>query len=82
MGTQFFPSKFFANDIVNESELFKIYNKSIQNSINNLYIHIPFCKTGCYYCHCFKYVGDQYKDDYLKYIDYLIKEIDYNYKLF
>lgn len=39
-----------------------------------LYIHIPFCKTLCYYCDFCKFINQ--KDDIIsKYIDHLIDEI-------
>ena len=38
-----------------------------------IYIHIPFCKSKCYYCDFVSYTN---KEDYIeKYIDALLKEI-------
>lgn len=50
-------------------------NIKILKPINaiNLYIHIPFCTTECYYCGYAKTTRLNLKDKYLK---YLIKEID------
>lgn len=41
---------------------------------NNLYIHIPFCKSLCKFCPYTKWVAGD--DKIKKYIDYLFKEID------
>lgn len=73
--TQFFPSYMFANDIYDLHRVDNIYS-TISNSSNitNLYIHIPFCKTRCKYCHCFSLLNSN--DEYEKYIVYLLKEID------
>lgn len=78
LGTQFFPSKFLCNDNYDLLKIKNIYSYSfVLNNINNLYIHIPFCKTRCYYCHCFTYVSDKFIEDYDLYTDYLIKNIDF-----
>lgn len=75
--TQFFPSKFLCKDTYNYSKIKDIYIKIFKENqnINNLYIHIPFCKTKCFYCHCFTHVWENFINDYDNYIDYLIKEL-------
>ncbi|MFM2240555.1 MAG: oxygen-independent coproporphyrinogen oxidase [Pseudomonadota bacterium] len=40
----------------------------------SLYVHIPFCKSLCYYCACNKIIT-QHHDKALTYIDYLEREI-------
>ena len=40
-----------------------------------LYIHFPFCKTQCMFCHCFTIISNNEKD-HNKIIDYLIKEVE------
>lgn len=72
--TQFFPSKFLCNDSYDFNLINKILKTSFNdNKINNLYIHIPFCKTRCYYCHCFTHIWKIWYYD--KYLDYLIKHL-------
>jgi oxygen-independent coproporphyrinogen-3 oxidase len=47
----------------------------------SLYVHIPFCKSLCYYCGCNKLItGDESKA--VKYLDYLQREIAMQGKLF
>ena len=41
--------------------------------MSGIYIHIPFCKTKCYYCDFHTSASYKYKDDY---IDAIIGEID------
>ena len=41
--------------------------------MSGIYIHIPFCKTKCYYCDFHTSASYKYKDDY---IEAIIKEID------
>ncbi|WDC83899.1 radical SAM family heme chaperone HemW [Caloramator sp. mosi_1] len=41
--------------------------------MKGLYIHIPFCKSKCYYCDFNSVTNTEYQDEY---IDVLIKEID------
>lgn len=44
------------------------------NTIKNLYIHIPFCSKICTYCDFYKMVAS--KEKQAEYIDYLIKELE------
>ncbi len=41
----------------------------------SLYFHIPFCKTMCLYCGC-SVVLNRKEENEVRYVDYLIKEID------
>ena len=72
--TQFFPPLKFANNSFDTKKHKEIY-KSLweNNNIKSLYIHIPFCKTKCIYCHC--YTSLEWNESYEKYINYLLKEI-------
>jgi len=73
--TQFFPSLKLANDTFIKDKFSEIYWKiSTNDNLNNLYIHLPFCKTRCTYCHC--YTSLDWEDSYEEYISYLLLEID------
>ena len=41
------------------------------------YIHIPFCKSKCYYCSFVSYVQEEKKDSY---IEALCRQIEQNYE--
>lgn len=47
----------------------------------SLYIHIPFCRSLCYYCGCNKIVT-QNEAKAERYLEYLFREIDMQSKLF
>ena len=40
-----------------------------------LYVHVPFCDTLCFYCACNK-IAAKDRQKAVRYVDYLIKEID------
>jgi oxygen-independent coproporphyrinogen-3 oxidase len=40
-----------------------------------LYVHVPFCDTLCFYCACNK-IATKDKSRAVRYVDYLLKEID------
>ena len=46
---------------------------NIENNIEALYIHIPFCNKICNYCDFYKMVANSHKE---KYVEYLVKEIE------
>lgn len=81
MGTQFFPSESLMIDDSNDLKTKEILKKCYEDDkVNNLYVHIPFCKSKCYYCHCFKYISND-KSLYDKYLDYLEREAKLHYSL-
>ena len=47
----------------------------------SLYVHLPFCKSLCYYCGCMKKVT-RHEDQADTYLDLLVKEIELQGKLF
>ncbi len=58
-----------------------LIKKVLTKNENTLfYIHIPFCKSLCWYCYCFK---EKNNDDekHLKYLKYLEKELKILYSL-
>ncbi|MDE6886714.1 MAG: oxygen-independent coproporphyrinogen III oxidase [Helicobacteraceae bacterium] len=62
----------------NESFDDKAYIKALQRHTKlplSLYVHLPFCKSACYFCGCSViYTSKEYKK--VEYIGYLKKELD------
>ncbi len=54
--------------------------KNEKNTISTVYIHIPFCKSKCFYCDFSSFAGQDDKIE--KYFDALIKEIELVYKFY
>lgn len=56
--------------------VFSFLEENEDDTLTNLYIHIPFCDSGCIFCPYFKLIGDEnfnkLKDQY---IDALVKEL-------
>ena len=70
------------NGLWNETNTQSSYISSIEETFKDdkkkpiaFYIHFPFCKTQCLFCHCFTVISNR-QDDHNKIIDYLIKEIE------
>lgn len=63
------------------------YAAAARNSNQNkqkplsVYVHIPFCKSLCYYCACNKIIT-QKTQKAVEYLDYLVKEVEMQAKLF
>jgi len=68
---------FYKKDILPDENMFK---DILITKNKGLYIHVPFCITECSYCACTKFQLKN-KDDINTYIKYLIKELDFFYKL-
>ena len=76
------------NGLWNETNTQSSYISSIEETFKDdkkkpiaFYIHFPFCKTQCLFCHCFTIISNR-QDDHNKIIDYLIKEIEILKKIF
>ena len=76
------------NGLWNETNTQSSYISSIEETFKDdkkkpiaFYIHFPFCKTQCLFCHCFTVISNR-QDDHNKIIDYLIKEIEILKKIF
>lgn len=57
-------------------DVFDFLDENEDDTLTNLYIHIPFCDSGCIFCPYFKLIGE---DNFIKlknqYIDALLKEL-------
>jgi len=53
------------------------YIEFLENSTEklSLYVHLPFCRSACYFCGC-NVVFTSKEDKLSRYVDYLKKEID------
>ncbi len=74
-----FSKSFYKNSPIINKDFYKKETKPlIKNILKNkntlFYIHIPFCKTLCKYCYCFKEENNNEKK-HLEYIEYLKKEL-------
>ena len=79
--TSYPPATFFDNNFSNEDFKLKIIESNSENPQNiSVYIHIPFCPQICHFCGCTTESG--FTKPFLeRYVDALIKEIDYVGKL-
>ncbi|GIW22129.1 MAG: hypothetical protein KatS3mg068_1136 [Candidatus Sericytochromatia bacterium] len=58
----------------NHQDIEEIFEKDNVNENFSLYIHIPFCKTLCFYCAC-NTIITRNKNRIDNYVNYIIKEI-------
>ena len=56
-------------------------NIGVKHRPLSLYFHLPFCDTLCFYCACNKVITKD-KSNAVKYLEYLIKELDMQAALF
>jgi len=57
-----------------EDDLIAKYKSADENRPLSLYIHIPFCRSACYFCGC-NVIFTSKEDKKVKYIEYLKKEL-------
>jgi oxygen-independent coproporphyrinogen-3 oxidase len=50
-------------------------SKKAKPAINSVYVHIPFCRSKCYYCDFYSLAGADEKID--KYLEALLRELDF-----
>ncbi len=72
------PSKLMPS--LKPEELYRDLKNSVPEKLA-LYIHIPFCKSNCIYCHYFKIVNPR-KPEIQEYLAALKKEIDFYSEIF
>ena len=79
--TSYPPATFFDSNFSNEDFKKKIIQSNNENPQNiSVYIHIPFCPQICHFCGCTTESG--FTKPFLeRYVDAVIKEIDYVGKL-
>jgi oxygen-independent coproporphyrinogen-3 oxidase len=57
-----------------EADLIKKYKNQSDDRPLSLYIHIPFCRSACYFCGC-NVIFTSKEDKKIKYLEYLKKEL-------
>lgn len=67
-------------DAASYAQAANLSNQKAQRPLS-VYVHIPFCKSLCYYCACNKIIT-QKTQKAVEYLDYLVKEIEMQAKLF
>jgi len=58
----------------NEEDLINFYQNQSSERPLSLYIHLPFCRSACYFCGC-NVIFTSKEDKKVKYIEYLKKEL-------
>ena len=58
-----------------EADLISFYKNQDNNRPLSLYIHIPFCRSACYFCGC-NVIFTSKEDKKVKYLTYLEKELE------
>ncbi len=57
-----------------ENDLIKLYKSQDDNRPLSLYIHIPFCRSACYFCGC-NVIYTSKEEKKVRYIEYFKKEL-------
>nr|MDD3720132.1 radical SAM protein [Candidatus Gracilibacteria bacterium] len=68
---------------ISKKEIYNSWETYLNDGLDNrvgLYIHIPFCKTKCEFCHCNSYVSNE--SEIKRYLDNLKEEILFFSSLF
>lgn len=58
-----------------QDDLIEIFSKQDKSRNLSLYIHLPFCRSACYFCGC-NVIFTSKEDKKVKYLEYLQKELD------
>jgi len=58
-----------------QNDLIEIFSKQDKNRNLSLYIHLPFCRSACYFCGC-NVIFTSKEDKKVRYLEYLQKELD------
>ena len=58
-----------------QEDLISFYKNQDSNRSLSLYIHLPFCRSACYFCGC-NVIFTSKEDKKVKYLKYLKKELD------
>ena len=58
-----------------QKDLISYFEAQDDNRNLSLYIHLPFCRSACYFCGC-NVIFTSKDDKKIKYLDYLQKELD------
>ena len=63
------------NEDFTQEDLKSYYKTQKDDSPLSLYIHMPFCRSACYFCGC-NVIFTSKEDKKVRYLDYLQKELD------
>lgn len=69
-----YPTAPIFNESFKEKELIQFFKNQDASRSLSLYIHIPFCRSACYFCGC-NVIFTSKEDKKIRYIEYLKKEL-------
>lgn len=69
-----YPTAPIFNEAFKEEDLIRLFNAQDSSRAISLYIHIPFCRSACYFCGC-NVIFTSKEDKKIRYIEYLKKEL-------
>ena len=58
-----------------QEDLIEYFNKQDSNRNLSLYLHLPFCRSACYFCGC-NVIFTSKEDKKVRYLEYLQKELN------